>query len=194
MICSVVRKLLPLHSGADLPQFLAERLNRHLHHCYGCARELQDLVAALADAKKWAGQVQCPVDFAAEARKAIDVADPGPFSTGQPYWHKVALGVVALLIAVSVIVSRYQVFDLREKDSAGDRPAIADARANKHGEAFLIELLSQINADPDLTDAGLNAKYPLVESIEHPLGTHVIYHTGDPRIRIVWIVSQKGNG
>jgi len=55
----------------------------------------------------------------------------------------------------------------------------------------LATLMSRLNPNPELTDAELDAKYPLVESMTYPQGTLVNMHLSDPHIKIVWVLPKK---
>ena len=48
------------------------------------------------------------------------------------------------------------------------------------------------NPNPDMTDAELDRKYPLVESIRKPEGIQVVYYTDSPHIKIVLVLPYEG--
>jgi anti-sigma factor RsiW len=56
MICSRVRKLIPLYAGADLSARKIRRLEKHLESCADCGREIEELRAALDGIRAVAGR------------------------------------------------------------------------------------------------------------------------------------------
>ena len=212
MKCRVVKGLIPLFVGGDLPGRLADRLSDHLAGCEGCAAECRALEASQHLVRRVAltdRPPDLPRDFAVRVCEEIAAAGSGREktfgripATGWVVW---ATAAVLLLAGVGLLNGylRLQretlpvsVAAQREATSPEEVAATEESKAEESPEvtrAQMAGLMSRLNPHRDMTDEELDAKYPVVESVSQPEGTAMVYRTQDPRITVVWILEPAGS-
>ena len=194
MMCRVSRFLLPLYAGGDLMGLLRTWVSRHVDGCESCAAGLETLHQARDRVRILAKEhtPNAPVDFASEIRLVSTHQAPKEIGFAQRYkW--------ALAAAAVVIVTGVGLFQEWQKENVLDKMVVADVSAlqeQRIEESFtkgdLEAMMSRLHPDRTLTDAELDAKYPVVEDVKIPNGTQVVYHTDDPNTKIVWVIVQEG--
>jgi len=193
MMCRLTRLLLPLYVGGDLSGGPEKWVAGHVDRCESCVADLEKLNGARDQVKTLAKQdtPSLPLDFAAQIREQIE--QDGEQVVVLPKRQRWVWAAAAMLLIAGF--GWFSVFeDASEiaEDAVIEAPLAVEEPVETFSAGDLEAMMSLLNPNRELTDAELDRKYPVVESVNFPNGTQMVYHTDDPNTKVVWVVAQEG--
>ncbi len=211
MICRIVQVFLPLYIEDDLPVSIASRILRHLGHCNGCLAVHQSIVESQCKVRKVALTDSAPTPserLRERIHNDILKASSQPESVSRHgnerhNWRRIATWSAAAVLLIGAIGfhirgggenadSQLVRSSIHKSDRRIDPSEREFRESRQTSKAEVKAWIRRLNPRPHLTDEELDAKYPVLVSVNQPDGVPVIFRTNDPTTTIVWVLPRKG--